>query len=97
MPNLENSIPHSDALTLPTKSMQKTPIKQGNPNMIDMSDAAKGCTTTSTTNSSHTMGLDRKSKQISKRGKKTVQKVSIVLIFISVISLFWFIILDKEH
>ena len=88
MPNLENSIPHSDALTLPTKSMQKTPIKQGNPNMIDMSDAAKGCTTTSTTNSSHIMGLDKKSIQISKRGKKTVQKVSIVLIFISVISLF---------
>ena len=88
MPNLEGPIPHSDAPTLPTKSMQKTPIKRVIPNMIDMIDAAKGFTTTSTTNSSHTMGLDRKSKQISKRGKKTFQEVSIVLIFISVISLF---------
>ena len=83
MPNLESSILPSDAPTVTMKSMQKTPIKQGIPNMIDMMmidmiDAA----------TSHTMGLDRKSKQISKRGKKTVQKVSIVLIFISVISLF---------
>ena len=76
MPNLESSILPSDAPTVPMKSML--------PGM-DMMAATKGTKTTSTANSSHTMGLDKKSKQISKRGKKAFQKVSIVLIFISVI------------
>ena len=79
MPNLESSILPSDAPTVPMKSML--------PGM-DMMAATKGTKTTSTANSSHTMGLDKKSKEISKRGKKTFQEVSIVLIFISVISLF---------
>ena len=96
MPNLEGPILHSDAPTLPMNSMQKTLIQRGMLAWRDMIAATKG-TTTNTTSSSPTMGLDGKSKQISKRGKKAFQKVSIVLIFISVISLFWFIILDKEH
>ena len=79
MPNLESSILPSDAPTVPMKSML--------PGM-EMMAATKGTKTTSTANSFHTMGLDKKSKQISKRGKKTFQEVSIVLIFISVISLF---------
>ena len=84
MPNLEGLILHADAPTLPMKTMQKTRIKRGMPSWIDMIAATKG-TTTNTTSSSPTMGLDGKSKQISKRGKKAFQKVSIVLIFISVI------------
>ena len=78
MPNLEGPILHADAPTLPMNTMQKTRIKRGMSNMIDMIVATKGFTTTSTTSSDHTMGLDRKSKQISKRGKKRFQKVSIV-------------------
>ena len=88
MPNLEGPILQSDAPTLPMKLMQTTLIQRGMLTGMDMMAATKGTKTTSTTNSSHTMGLDRKSKQISKRGKKPFQKVSIVLIFISVISLF---------
>ena len=78
MPNLEGQILHSDAPTLPMKSMQKTLIQRGMLTWIDMMAATKGSPTTITTSSSHTMGLDRKSKRISKRGKKTFQKVSIV-------------------
>ena len=84
MPNLEGQILHSDSPTLPMNSMQKTLIQRGMLAWRDMIAATKG-TTTNTTSSSPTMGLDGKSKQISKRGKKTFQKVSIVLIFISVI------------
>ena len=69
MPNLEGPILPADAPTLPMKTMQKTRIKQGMPNRMDMIAA---------TSSDYTMGLDRKSKQISKRGKKRFQKVSIV-------------------
>ena len=87
MPNLEGQILHSDAPTLPMNSMQKTLIQRGMLTWIEMNAATKG-TTTNTTSSSPTMGLDRKSKQISKRGKKTFQKVSIVKIFLSVIYLF---------
>ena len=78
MPNLEGPILPADAPTLPMKSMQKTLIQRGMLTWIDMMAATKGPTTKGTTNSSHTMGLDRRSKQISKRGKKTFQKVSIV-------------------
>ena len=78
MPNLEGQILHSDAPTLPMNSMQKTLIQRGMLTWIEMNAATKGTTT-------NTMGLDGKSKQISKRGKKAFQKVSIVLIFISVI------------
>ena len=84
MPNLEGQILQSDAPTLPMNSMQKTLIQRGMLAWRDMIAATKG-TTTNTTSSSPTMGLDGKSKQISKRGKKAFQKVSIVLIFISVI------------
>ena len=78
MPNLEGQILHSDAPTLPMNSMQKTLIQRGMLTWIEMNAATNGTTT-------NTMGLDGKSKQISKRGKKAFQKVSIVLIFISVI------------
>ena len=69
MPNLEGPILPADAPTLPMKTMQKTRIQRGMPNRMDMIAAP---------NSDYTMGLDRKSKQISKRGKKRFQKVSIV-------------------
>ena len=69
MPNLEGPILPADAPTLPMKTRQKTRIQRGMPNRIDMIAA---------TSSDYTMGLDRKSKQISKRGKKRFQKVSIV-------------------
>ena len=82
MPNLEGPILNADAPTVHMKTTQKTRTKRVLPNRINMI-AAQG--SKSTTSSDHTMGLDRKSKQISKRGKKTFQKVSIVLIFISVI------------
>ena len=78
MPNLEGPILHADAPTLHMKTMQKTRTKRVMPNRMDMIAATKGSTTTSTTSSDHTMVLDRKSKQISKRGKKRFQKVSIV-------------------
>ena len=80
MPNLESSILPSDAPTVTMKSMLPE---------MNMMSVTKGTKTTSIANSSHTMGLDKKSKKISKRGKKTFQEVSIVLIFISVISLFF--------
>ena len=78
MPNSESPILPSDAPTLPMNSMQKTLIQRGMLTWIEMNAATKGTTT-------NTMGLDGKSKQISKRGKKAFQKVSIVLIFILVI------------
>ena len=78
MPNLEGQILHSDSPTLPMNSMQKTLIQRGMLTWLDMMAATKGSPTAITTSSSPTMGLDRKSKRISKRGKKTFQKVSIV-------------------
>ena len=78
MPNLESQTLHSDAPTLPMKSMQNTLIHRGMLTWIEMMAATKGSPPTITTRSSPTMGLDRKSKRISKRGKKTFQKVSIV-------------------
>ena len=77
MPNLEGPILNADAPTVHMKTTQKTRTKRVLPNRINMI-AAQGSTTKSTTSSDHTMGLDRKSKQISKRGKKKFQKVSIV-------------------
>ena len=74
MPNLEGPILNADAPTIHMKTTQKTRTKRVLPNMI----AAQGSTTKSTTSSDQKMGLDRKSKQISKRGKKRFQKVSIV-------------------
>ena len=76
MPNLESSILPSDAPAVTMNSMLPE---------MNMMSVTKGTKTTSIANSSHTMGLDKKSKKISKRGKKTFQEVSIVLIFISVI------------
>ena len=58
MPNLEGPILPADAPTLPMKSMQKTLIQRGMLTWIDMITATKGSPTTSTTSSSHTMGLD---------------------------------------
>ena len=77
MPNLEGPILNADAPTIYMKTTQKTRTKRVLPNRMTMI-AAQGSTTKNTTSSDHTMGLDRKSKQISKRGKKRFQKVSIV-------------------
>ena len=78
MPNLEGPILNADAPIVHMKATQKTRTKRVLPNRINMIAAAQGSTTKSTTSSDQTMGLDRKSKQISKRGKRKFQKVSIV-------------------
>ena len=96
MPNSESQILPYDAPTLPMNSMQKKLIQQGMLTWIDMIAATKG-TTTNNTSSSPIMGLNGTSKQISKRGKKTFQKVSIVLIFISVIYHSCLLSLAKEQ
>ena len=69
MPNLEGPIVISDAPTVRMKTTQETRTKRVLPKMIKMLAAAKRSTTIK--------GLDRKSKQISKREKKKLQKVSI--------------------
>ena len=78
MPNLEGLILNAVNPIVHMKATQKTRTKRVLPNRINMIAAAQGSTTKSTTSSDQTMGLDRKSKQISKRGKKIFKKVSIV-------------------
>ena len=78
MPNLEDMTVTAENPVVHLKATQKKRTKRVLPNWINMIAANQGSTTKSTTSSDQAMGLDRKSKQISKRGKRKFQKVSIV-------------------